>query len=300
MWFKNLRLYRLSEKPELDEVDTKLEDKQFEPCGKMDLQRYGWSSPLGRNGKMLSHVNGGATMVCATRQEKILPSAAINEALENKLHQIREDEGRPVGRKEKQSLKDELIFTMLPQALSKSSQEYAYLKPSDGLVYVNSSSAKKAEDILTLLRESLGSLKAVPVGTHNPIPPRLSEWLREGAAPPPFTLGDQVELRASKDERVIRMRNQDLSADEVTQHLHTGMHVRQLALNWNDKIDFVLDDELGIKSLKFSELLIEQASDQQGDDAAALFDADFALMHGELSQFVKDLLEAFGGESELY
>ncbi|WP_096084939.1 recombination-associated protein RdgC [Agaribacterium haliotis] len=300
MWFKNLRLFRLSEQPELDQLDLQLEQKSFEPCGKLDLQRYGWSSPLGRNGKMLSHSNGGATMICAKRQEKILPGAAINEALENKIFQIKEDEGRPVGRKEKQGLKDELIFSMLPQALSKSSMEYAYLKPADGLIYVNASSSKKAEDLLTLLRESLGSLKAVPVGTHHPIAPTLSQWLREGQAVSPFALGDQVELRASKDERVIRMRNQDLSADEVQQHLDTGMHVRRLALNWNEKIDFVLDDECGIKSLKFSDLLMEQAADQQGDDAAAVFDADFALMHGELSQFVSDLLAAFGGESELY
>jgi len=122
----------------------------------------------------------------------------------------------------------------LTQALSASDQELNDLLETkqfqpcgNRLIYVNVASSKKAEDFLSLLRESLGSVKAVPLGTHNPIAAVLTDWLRNGEAPSPFALGDICELRASKDERVIRFRKHDLSADEIKQHLDTGMHVQR-------------------------------------------------------------------------
>lgn len=302
MWFKNLRIFRLTQALSAtdQELNDLLESKLFQPCGKLDALRHGWTSPLGRSGKMLSHSNGGATMLCAKRQEKSVPSAALNEALENKIYEIREEEGRPVGRKEKQALKDELIFSMLPQALPRTSFEFGYVNAKDNLIYVNLSSAKKAEDFLTLLRESLGSLKAIPLSTHNPVPTVLTEWLRNGEALQPFALGDLCELRASKDERVIRFRKHDLSADELRQHLDTGMHVQRLSLVWKDTITFVIDEELAVKSISFSDELMEKVADVDSDGEAAAFDNDFAFMHAELAALTKDLLLAFGGESEAF
>ncbi len=299
MWFKNLRLYRLNAALDDSQLEERLSEKAFQPCGKLDPLKYGWVPPLGRKATLLSHTANGATLFCAKRQEKQIPAAALKEALENKLFEIQEEEGRPVGRKERQAIKDELIFTMLPQALPRSSTEVGYVHHADRMVLVNVSAAKKAEEFLSLLRESLGSLKAIPMSTHNPIAPVLTEWLRNGSAPTPFTLGEQCELRASKDERVIRFRKQDLSADEVRQHLDTGMHVRQLELNWRDTLSFVLDDEMAIKSMKFGDELLEKAGEADTDSAADAFDNEFTIMSAELSAFVKDLLEAFGGESEL-
>ena len=302
MWFKNLRIFRLTQALSASdqELNDLLETKQFQPCGKLDALKHGWTSPLGRSGKMLSHSNGGATMLCAKRQEKSVPSTALNEALENKIYEIREDEGRPVGRKEKQSLKDELIFSMLPQALPRTSFEYGYVHANDRLIYVNVASSKKAEDFLSLLRESLGSVKAVPLGTHNPIAAVLTDWLRNGEAPSPFALGDICELRASKDERVIRFRKHDLSADEIKQHLDTGMHVQRLSLSWKDTISFVIDEELAVKSMSFSDELMEKVSDVNSEGEADVFDNDFAFMHAELSALTKDLLSAFGGEADAF
>ena len=229
-----------------------------------------------------------------------MPAAALNEALESKIFDIREQEGRPVGRKEKQAMRDELIFSMLPQTLPRTSFEYGYFHRPDNLIYVNVGSSKKAEEFLSLMRESLGSLKAVPLGTHNPISATLSGWLRDGEAPQPFTLGDICELRASKDERVIRFRKHDLSADEVRQHLDTGMHVKRMALTWKETLSFVIDEELAIKAMKFSDALLDKVSELDSDSDAAAFDNDFSFMHAELSAFTKDLLSAFGGESEAF
>lgn len=66
MWFKNLRVYTFA-KPlaqTFEEIETALADKLFEPCGSMEKARLGWVSPLGREGEMLSHVQGNYLMLC--------------------------------------------------------------------------------------------------------------------------------------------------------------------------------------------------------------------------------------------
>jgi len=301
MWFKNLRIYRLNSSLENeDAIEKLLENRLFQPCGKMDPVKYGWTSPLGRNGKSLTHSAMGATMFCAKRQEKILPSAAVNEALENKVYEIQQQEGRPVGRKERSALKEDIVFTLLPQALTKTSLDFAYVSPQSKLVVINSGSSNKAEELLNLLRESLGSLKATPLKTHHPIPPELSTWLTHKRLPGNFELGDTCELRADKDERVVRFRKQDLSADEVLRHLEAGMHVKRLRLIWNEAIEFTIDDEFAIKSLIYSDKLLEQLDGDDTDSAAAVFDSEFTLMVLELNKLIGELLDAFGGDSEIF
>ena len=70
-----------------------------------------------------------------------------------------------------------------------------------------------------------------------------------------------------------------------------------MALSWNDRLSFVLDDTLGIKRLRFLDLVQEQAADVEAADETERFDVDFSIMSLELSAFLPRLLELFGGES---
>lgn len=302
MWFKNLRLYRVN--GPIDTQDEALEDllqeKLFQPCGKLDPVKYGWTSPLGRSGKTLHHSALGATMFCAKRQEKVLPNAAVNEALETKIFEIRENEGRPVGRKERAALKEDIVFALLPQALTKTSLDFGYISPAAKLLVVNSSASAKAESFLNLLRDSTGSLKVTPLNTHHPISPLLTQWVQTSQLPQNFELGEHCELRADKDERVIRFRKQDLSAAEVKQHLDNGMHVKRLCLVWREAIEFTIDDEFSIKGIKYGDKLLEQVDEVNTDSAEAAFDTEFSIMMTELNALVAELLSAFGGEGEVF
>ncbi len=300
MWFKNLRIYRLTEAWEHtpDALNTALEAHCFNPVGSLDIFRYGFIEPLGRHGHEFIHITNGNIMICAKKQEKILPAAVVNEKVEEKALAISEAESRNVGRKERQTLKDEIIFSLLPKAFAKSSLDYAYIAPQERLIIVNSSSAKRAEDLLSKLREALGSLRVIPLSCKNVPTQTMTHWLHSGKLAADFELGEECELQAGKDGRVIRCKKQDLTANEILNHINSGMFVSKLAVTWKESIHCILDDQLAVKRLKFDDVISDKANDRNPEGKAEQFDADFAIMSGELKNFIAALLNAFGGEAE--
>lgn len=297
MFFKNLRLYRLTEGWALpaDELSAKLAEHEFKPCGSLDLTRYGFVPPLGDQGTDFVHSANGFIMICAKLQEKILPGGVVNEQVALKAQEIEKAESRTVGRKERQTIKDEVIFSLLPKAFTKSSLDYAYIDTKGGLIVVNAASGKRAEDLLSALRDALGSLRCIPLTVNNIPTQVMTHWLRDGDMPESLELGETCELQAGKDGRVIRAKNQDLSADEVRSHLDSGMFVSKVALTWNEAIHCVVDEHLAIKSLKFEDKLLEKANDRNPESKAEQFDADFVVMTLELKHFIDALVSGFGG-----
>jgi recombination associated protein RdgC len=299
MWFKNLLVYRFTKPFEYspEELSELLAERAFAPCGSQDLQAYGWVPPLGRSGTDFVHAIGGYIMVCARRQEKLLPAAVVNEVVEDQVAAIEAEEGRPVRRKERTALKEDAIFSMLPKAFNRSSLNYAYIAVNEGLLVVNAASSTRAEELMDCLRDSLGSLPVVPIGVVGDPIVRMTSWLREGGLPGGFSLGHECELRDALDESgVIRARHQDLSSEDINRHVQGGMVVTRLGLQWQDRLECIVDEKLAIKRLIFSDIVEEKAQSSEADDVAQQFDIDFSIMTLELKAFVEALIEGFGGE----
>ena len=298
MWFNNLQVYRFTKPYQLDSqsLGQALETRGFAPCGSQDTARSGWVAPLGRHGSELVHASNGYQMLCLKRQDRLLPPAVVKEALEEKLIDIEEKEARKVSRKERLSLKDEIVFDLLPRAFLRSSLHYAYIAPRENLLVVNAASVKNAENLLHELRDCLGSLSVIPLtSSHEPVQV-MTQWVRSGQPARGFTLGQECELRDNADKHgLIRCKNQDLSSSEIAGHLDSGMHVSKLALCWQDRIECLIDEKLSIKRLRFSDMVQERANEIQADDVATRFDVDFSIMSLELAEFIAALTEAFGG-----
>ncbi|MBS2781691.1 recombination-associated protein RdgC [Aeromonas salmonicida] len=299
MWFKNLQVYRFTRPIELttEQLESQLESLTFTPCGSQDMSRFGWTPPLGKFGSTLTHSADSQILICARKEQKMLPSTVIKEQLAEKVEAIEFEQGRALKKKEKEALKEELLHTLLPRAFSRTTNTFAWINAADGLLIVDASSAKKAEDVLALLRKSIGSLPVVPVALKNPPEITMTEWLQEGNLPATFTLEDESELRSAQQRGgIARFKQQDLMTDEVKNHLANDKLVTKLAMNWGERLSFVLGDDLSIKRLKFSEELREQNDDVTSEDPAARLDADFALVTGELAHFIPALFAALGGE----
>ncbi|MCP5429304.1 MAG: recombination-associated protein RdgC [Chromatiaceae bacterium] len=126
-----------------ESLHTALEQRTFKPCAGLDTHSMGWAAPAGRESTQLVHAGNGRMMVCLRREDRILPAAVVREQVEEKAEAIGLAESRPVGRKEKQRIKDEVITDLLPRAFTRSSHQYAYIDQQAGWVVVDSGTAKR-------------------------------------------------------------------------------------------------------------------------------------------------------------
>ena len=301
MWFKNLSLFRLTETFTLtpEELEQNLEALSFRPCGLHEEFTFGWTPPLGKTAQQLVHNTNGYFMLCLKKEERVLPSAVVNELVQEKISEKEEQQGRKLSKKERTEIKDELIFDLLPKAFTFSRKIYAYIDPKGGWVCVDAASAKSAEDLLSLLRKSLGSLPAVPLNTLEKPSTTMTQWLLNNKAPDDITVEDECELRSPEEAGgIIRCKRHDLALPEIKNHLDTGKEVIKLAVSWADRISFIIDENLSVKRLRFLELIQDQVADIETDDEAAQFDVDFSIMSAELASFLPRLIELFGGENK--
>ncbi len=301
LWFKNMMVYRLNRDIPLsaDDLEKQLDAFTFSPCGSQDMAKTGWVSPMGNRGEALTHEINGQIVICARTEQKILPSPVVKQALEAKIDKLEAEQSRKLKKTEKDSLKDEVLHSLLPRAFSRFSQTFMWIDTVNNLIIVDCASAKKAEDTLALLRKSIGSLPVVPLTLETPIELTLTEWVRSGELPAGFALMDEAELKAIlEDGGVIRCKKQDLISDEIATHIEAGKVVTKLSLDWQERIQLVIADDASIKRLKFSDTLREQNDDIDREDFAQRFDADFTLMTGELAALISNLVEALGGEAK--
>lgn len=302
MWFKNIHLFRFL-KPftlSVDELDQQLQSMRFHPCGRLDMQTTGWISPLGREADTLTFSNNNCILFSARRQERILPSSVIREALTEKIEEIEARENRRVRGKEKKALQDEVLQDLIPRAFTRSTDVNAYIDMTNGWLIVDTGSRKRAQEITNLLRTTLGSLPVVSPQLQQMPAVVLTEWLSKQQYPADFALADACHLVDTGEEgATVSCKHQDLAADEVHAHLDAGKLVSRLALEWNNRLSFVLDEEFVIKRLQ---MMGADDDDNQtrvdAQDVAQQLDADFALLNLELAALLHRLIEVFGGENQ--
>ncbi|EDS2398970.1 TPA: recombination-associated protein RdgC [Escherichia coli] len=295
--FKNIFIYRLSREVSWDtaEVNAALSKFVFTPCGSQDMAKAGWTSVLGDN---LTHEYQGFLLIQHKREEKILPSQVLKEELQKKVLKLEEEQARKLKKTERDSLKDEVLHSLLPRAFTRKSLAKILIDRSNHLVFVEASSAKKAEDQLALLRKSLGSLPVIPFTPREPLEITMTEWFKSGF-PAGFTAGEDATLKGLLDNGgAVRCNKVDLQSDEIMSHIEAGKVATTVAINWMERASFRVNDDMSIKALTFCDDLYDQNDDIDREDVAQRFDADFVLFTGELSALFNALVEAIGGEAE--
>ena len=125
----------------------------------------------------------------------------------------------------------------------------------------------------------------------------MATWLTHGSAPGRFSIDEDLELTAAGGGATVRYVRHPLDGREIKAHLMAGKAPTRMGLVWNERIAFVLQQDLGIRRLQF--LDVYKDDNASGDNANEQFDIDFALMTGELGQLTAELLEVLGGEDQV-
>ncbi len=294
MWFKNIKAYQITQPMSFndDDIQRALTENAFRPCGNQETATMGFSSPFAQTGQnsMMFHNVGERYWITVKKQEKLLPSSVVNDELAQKVAQIEQETGSPVGKKAQQDIKQEIIHKLLPQAFTKNSFVHGFISLPENLVIIDASADGKAEGYLALIRKALGSLPVVPLAKSS-LQSELTHWLTDGT-PEGITLLEEAEFKSTDElESIIRCKNQPLDSEEIKLHLESGKLVQKVGFEYQDTLTAVISEDGSFKRLKFTDRIKEETDDIPKDQVAARLDAEFALMSAELAQFVAYMRE---------
>lgn len=297
MWFKQITFYPINNVdllPEIDVLADKLATVPFAPVTGLDWYSEGFAAPQAFSPELVFPADF-TWSVALKKSEKVLPASVIREILDARVAEISETEGRTLGRKEKQVLKENIIDELLPRAFTRSHQIQAVCDTRHGFLLVNTANAKKAENLVSKMREALGGLDVrLPHTQHSPSE-LMTRWLLQGTGAGNFELDDFCELKGTGNAApIVKINKQDLTADEVTQHIKNGKIVTQLGLVWREQIAFVLAENFTLKRIQYLDTMQEQA-EQNGDDAATLAWAAQLIGAENLSLLIEELVAHLGG-----
>ena len=298
MWFRNLRLYRLQRDPKLDlaAFEARLAKRPLARCGSFEMTSRGWVFP--RQEGCFVHAVERQWLLALGVEQKLLPATVIRQTAQERAAAIESEQGRKVGRKEMRDLVERVTEELMPKAFSQRRTTWAWLDPVNGWLVVDAGSDARADEFMETLLATLDDIAPRPLQTQVSAMSAMTAWLGEGEAPAGFTLDSDLELRAaSESQSAIRYVRHDIGGPEIAAHIAAGKLVTKLGMTWNDRVSFVLTDKLHLKRLAFLDVLKEQA-EQSAAGTDELFDADFALMAGELARLFEDLLVALGGEQK--
>ncbi|WP_302553833.1 recombination-associated protein RdgC [Comamonas kerstersii] len=290
--FKNLIIYRIyAANLSAEVLEQALQKTPFMPCGATQERAIGWVPPRGEDHGALCEVVGGQWVMRFMSEAKQLPASVLNRKAQEKADAIEKEYGRKPGKRELRDLKDEAKLDLLPMAFTKLSSTWVWVDPEAGLLAIDAASQGRADEIMTLLVESLQGFGAALLDTKTSAQAAMAHWLLTQEPPFGFSIDRECELKAADESKaVVKYGRHPLDIAEVKEHVQHGKLPTKLAMTWDGRVSFVLTDSLQIKKIAFTDTVLDQAGDEGG------FDTDVAIATGELSKLIPDLIEALGGE----
>ncbi len=297
MWFKNARLFQLNEGFGLnaEQLSDALKSDALKACAPMEAVSKGWVSPFGSDSDLFVLQSGDALLFTLGVEEKVLPAAVVNHQLNQQLESMRDESGQKPGRKQQTDMKQQLMLEMLPQAFVKPKSINAYIDLKLDLLVVDCASQNAAEDLVSQLRQTLGSFKASAFGPSSSVAQVLTQWVLQATGDAGFQLDNEIVLETMDDTKgVVRGRNIAHLDDQMKLHIDNGYLVTQLGLAYNDRIELVLGHDMGLKKIKFTDIVLDQLDDESIESEWQLLDSRFTLFSLELRALFKSLFEVFG------
>ncbi|TAL82039.1 MAG: recombination-associated protein RdgC [Candidimonas sp.] len=294
MWFKNLKVFRLSSwtLSTADLCDV-LEKKRFQPASAGSMQSIGWVPP--REDSDLAYPLNGQILLAMRSEKKLLPSAVIKDAAQNKARQIEEQQGYKPGRKQMKEIKEQVTDELLPKAFSVRHDTRVWIDTANHWLAIDTTSATKSDEVLGMLAKCIDPFPVCQLYVKRSPASAMTSWLESDEAPAGFTIDQDSELRSTSQNRAtVRYVRQSIAIEQVRKHVQDGKQCTRLALTWADKVSFVLNDLMDIKRVTPLDILTESKDVAQNE--AERFDSDFTLMTGELSRLLADLIDGLDGE----
>jgi recombination associated protein RdgC len=292
--FKNAIVYRLAGPSTIDlfSLEQALARSAFVPCGPSQPVSVGWVPPRAPGG-LLAEVVGSQVVLKLMTESKVLPAEAVKRKVEDACKQIEQSTGRKPGKKQTKEIKEEVLLTLMPAALTRQASLAVWIDPTRSLLVVDASSMTRADDAVMMLIKSIDGLAVTALSTESLPAPCMAAWLLDGEPPANFTVDRELELKSADEMKsVVRYGRHALDIEEVRNHINAGKVPTCLALTWKGRTSFVLTDTGTLRKIVF----LDGVFDGKRPEGVDAFDADVTISTGELQLLISDLIDAQGGE----
>jgi recombination associated protein RdgC len=294
--FKNVMLYRTGEgwTPSLPKIEEALQRARFVECRPTQEKSSGWTPPRGeREGALVESV-GGQLLMKFMIETKMLPATVVRRKLDERVEQIEAQSGRKPGKNQKLELKEQITASLLPQAFTKQASVTVWIDPKARFLVIDTTTKARADEVMTSLIRSLEGFTVALIKTAFSPGAAMSEWLVSREAPGSFYLDRECELKSHDDmQSAVRYSRHALDIAEIRQHVAGGKMATRLGMAWEDKITFVLTDEMQVRRIRFQDGVLKGGEGEEEDR----FDTDATIATGELAKLIPQLIAALGGES---
>lgn len=293
--FRNLRFYRITSPwPNTEQkLSDILSQNPFSPCGAYSERTAGWEAPADFDDAPLCRHLNGADLLQLRTQSRVLPVAAIKEALEEKVIEFRTRMEQEPPRSELRRLREQTREELLPRALLKSDRSRACFIHAESLLAIDVGTDARAEWFIDQLRTCFGEFSCTPL-TFCHSPGELLKRIFLGETPLGFSIGRECRMQDLSDAKSIATwREFELTDQSIRRHVVDGMKLTHLGITFDELLSCVISEDGVISKLRFIEG--DGVDTPDYEDPLARLDADFVLLTGTVSRMVKNLKKLLGG-----
>lgn len=299
-YFQALNLYHISKPLDLTQLEAQLAELRYQPASPQAFAALGFVPALGDSATALVHQVGRHVLVRLCCEERTIPTPALKREVAAAV-KAREEAGFKLSKKDRDTIKDEVIERLLPRAFGKLTFNRIWIDTQAMTLAVDTCSSH-AETCLAILRKALGSLPVVPFSPRFPLDLQMTQWLKGAEAMTAgFYIGQTVAMQGMAAIEQLKARSEGFATDSliVKQALELSHHVTQLAMLWRGHcMAFTLSDSGAITRIGMETEWCElPAPTNEVDDMLAAADANFVLATGILAEFVAAYRELIQDES---
>lgn len=303
--FKSFLVYRLLKADALP-FDILPERLAVLPAGDpatFQMQRSGFVPTVDGNDELLTVLAKNKYALTLETALRIVPNKIVKRELDKRLKDWEEKYARVPTKDEKQGLKNDVIIEMMENALIDYSRVNVLI--SGSWVYVETTSAKKAELVLGAVRRVLGSLPVQPLTPKKPVVTQFTDWVAGTVVPSQLSVGEAFTAKGKLEgTQVLSGKSVDLDSSTLSELLSEDYQVVSLELGYYDDhlrgtTRFTLNENLAFKSVSWPGAIVDMAQDDAGEDDTGieLAKATLLLTVDALDSLVDGVVSSLGGEA---
>lgn len=292
--FKNVIAYKIQSDFNLPtNFKDLIEQFKFKHCDSTQMTSMGWGEIFNVNGESQYVVEESYFLfIQAKKEEKIIPSSVVKEILKEKIEEMENRLNKKLSKTEKNALKDDIMNELMQKSFHKSSSTSIIINKERNEIYVDASSNNKSEDVLALLRKTLGSLPMSPISmkdfTLNDLFLKDDLLKRKG-----LNLSNSFEV---KDEQggTIKLNKIEKSDVDLEERIEgNDFTVTKLGLSFdNDEVYFSINENFNLSKLSIGDGDIVKIDDKNEDQDVY---SDFVANLITINSVINKIIDKLGG-----